>query len=545
MHSAVLIVPESTSYEALDEAIGVNNSFTKRNIMMVSSCTTCTTTRLILVNSSSRSRQVRGGLAASRSQRFPEVTTIATSYQGGVVTHGGSLRTRCISTTTAATSDFTPSVSLTAVAKSTIVPYTNTSQSSKDTSTGWTSSELVLSTLFALGVSVSFLVGTASAPIEATRSSPRSFNMKEPKGGGPHFNSNQSFMGPIVTAKDKDVAVEDEERSKDVFAMGNRIPYDVSLFGRFRAYLVSSTLTLNRSDYLLLFRFKVSVSAQQGERESMEDEYFVAKGGRFAAVFDGHGGSGVSRTLRKRLFPLFNQYLREIHDEESDGDDHKQPSIMSYVGALNKAFSQVDREIERNEKLAYQGSTAVAVAIHEGTNGYRTLVSGNVGDSRAILSRRGKAVDLTRDHKPNEEGEKARILGMGGTIQWDPYGKVHRVLNLSTSRAIGDRYARPMVSGQVEIKQYPFMEDIDEFFLVASDGLWDVMTSQEVVDFVHDHLNDAVAAETQGVVPCSKEERSKRALMRRRNMARYVANESISRGSMDNVSVLIVWLREI
>jgi serine/threonine protein phosphatase PrpC len=102
-----------------------------------------------------------------------------------------------------------------------------------------------------------------------------------------------------------------------------------------------------------------------------------------------------------------------------------------------------------------------------------------------------------------------------------------------------------MVSGQVEIKQYPFMEDIDEFFLVASDGLWDVMTSQEVVDFVHDHLNDAVAAETQGVVPCSKEERSKRALMRRRNMARYVANESISRGSMDNVSVLIVWLREI
>lgn len=274
----------------------------------------------------------------------------------------------------------------------------------------------------------------------------------------------------------------------------------------------------------------------------MEDEYFVTKGGRFAAVYDGHGGNGVSSTLRKRLFPVFNQHLKQIHEEEeADGDDNnRHPSIMSYVSAFNRAFAQVDNEIQSNESLCYQGSTAVAVAIHEGPNGFRTLVSGNVGDSRAILSRRGKAVDLTRDHKPNEEGEKARILGMGGTIQWDPYGKVHRVVNLSTSRAIGDRYARPMVSGQVEIKQYPFMEDSDEFILLASDGLWDVMTSQEVVDFVHEQLNN-----TEAESSCSNEERTKRALMQRRNMARYVANEGINRGSMDNVTVLMVWLNEI
>jgi hypothetical protein len=99
------------------------------------------------------------------------------------------------------------------------------SQQSTNESAGWTSSELLMSTLFALGVSVSFLVGTASAPIEAPRSLPRSFTVKDLKGGGggggPQFNSNQSFM-------DQTLAVKEEGETKDVFAMGSRIPYDVS-----------------------------------------------------------------------------------------------------------------------------------------------------------------------------------------------------------------------------------------------------------------------------------------------------------------------------
>ena len=161
-----------------------------------------------------------------------------------------------------------------------------------------------------------------------------------------------------------------------------------------------------------------------------------------------------------------------------------------------------------------------------------------MGDSRAVLSRRGKAVPLTRDHKPNDELEKARILSMGETIEWDRYSKVHRVRNLSLSRAIGDRYAKPVVSGQVEIQHYPVKEEDDEFVLLASDGLWDVMESDEVVAFVHQRLAEELAR-----VPRDDAESYKVVL--RRNMAKFVAREAIRRGSADNVCVIMVWLKDL
>jgi protein phosphatase len=271
----------------------------------------------------------------------------------------------------------------------------------------------------------------------------------------------------------------------------------------------------------------------------MEDEYFVADGGRFVAVFDGHGGCGVSQYLKKHLYEVFCRQLQQKHWEERDDAASTPsciPSVFSQVGALRAAFEQTDQEILEDDALGYQGSTAVAVVLHESEEGHRTLLSANVGDSRAILCRRGRAVDLTRDHKPNEEREKSRILAMGETIEWDRFGKVHRVRNLSLSRAMGDRYAKPVVSGEVEIKHYPVLEG-DEFILLASDGLWDVMTSQEVVQFVHERMKREIAqsnVDDQGLE-----------LVLRRNMAKFVAREATRRGSMDNVCVVMVWLDDL
>ena len=168
------------------------------------------------------------------------------------------------------------------------------------------------------------------------------------------------------------------------------------------------------------------------------------------------------------------------------------------------------------------------------------MLSANVGDSRAILSRRGRAVDLTRDHKPNDEKEKARILSMGETIEWDRYCKVHRVRNLSLSRAIGDRYAKPVVSGEPEIKHFPLLEDGgDEFFLLASDGLWDVMTSQEAVSYVHDRI----AEELERYKQLSEDgDTESYKLVLRKSMSKFLAREALRRGSGDNVCVIMVWL---
>jgi serine/threonine protein phosphatase PrpC len=213
------------------------------------------------------------------------------------------------------------------------------------------------------------------------------------------------------------------------------------------------------------------------------------------------------------------------------------PSLTSHVSALRAAFEQIEHDVIADDNLEFQGSTAVAVILYESEDGHRTLLSANVGDSRAVLSRKGRAVDLTHDHKPNDEREKARIMAMGETIEWDQDCKVHRVRNLSLARAIGDRYAKPAVSPEVEIQHFPVVEDQDEFVVIASDGLWDVMSSQDAVTFVHDQMQKELSSGSM-----SKETADNYRLVLRRNMAKFLAREAIRKGSSDNVSVLMVWL---
>jgi serine/threonine protein phosphatase PrpC len=284
----------------------------------------------------------------------------------------------------------------------------------------------------------------------------------------------------------------------------------------------------------------------------MEDEYVVNDKGSFAAVFDGHGGSGVSRYLRETLHDRVSYFLNESTDEvevyKEDNDEVKRtkkflnflkrqsprPTIEKMSAALQSAFRTIDREVMMNDRFHYQGSTAVAVVIHEPEDGPKTLLAANIGDSRAVLSRCKSAVNLTRDHKPHLSAEKARIESMGEKVEWDGY--IYRVRDLSLSRAIGDRHAKPAVSGEVEITQYPVKEG-DEFVVLASDGLWDVMSSQEAVDFVHLKLN-------------CKHDYNESTLevnqaWNRRHMSRFLANEAINRGTGDNVCVLILWLNEL
>lgn len=211
---------------------------------------------------------------------------------------------------------------------------------------------------------------------------------------------------------------------------------------------------------------KVSVRAIRGGRLSMEDKYCIHDGGRFAAVFDGHGGGCVSTYLRDTLYQKLNRHLQ-----------NKDPEDMSET--LKKSFHELDEEVLQNDNYEYQGSTAVAIWVHEDGEKGRTLISANIGDSRAVLSHKRQAIDLTKDHKPNDAEEKERILEMGEKVEWDPYSNVHRVRNLSLSRAIGDKFAKPVVSGEVDIKRYPLHDSgSDDFVILASDGLWDVMTSQ-------------------------------------------------------------------
>eukprot|EP00775_Hariotina_reticulata_P006725 gene6725-6944_t len=142
---------------------------------------------------------------------------------------------------------------------------------------------------------------------------------------------------------------------------------------------------------------------------------------------------------------------------------------------LREAFLKTDEEFSNSGLQAgLVGSTAVVALV--GT--HRVWIA-NCGDSRAVLSRGGKAIQVTDDHKPEREDEAERVEKAGGQVL---YWNGHRVMGvLAMSRAIGDHCLRPYVIPEPEISVFA-RHARDEILLLASDGLWDVLTNQEATD---------------------------------------------------------------
>jgi len=224
---------------------------------------------------------------------------------------------------------------------------------------------------------------------------------------------------------------------------------------------------------------KYAVSDMQGWRISMEDASTALLGfeedkeASFFAVFDGHGGAGVAHYAGQ------NAHFRVIQDEEF--------AKGNYAQALKNGFLGLDEDLKKNLPLETSGCTAVTLLI---TSDNR-LFCANAGDSRCVLSCAGVAEPLSYDHKPTNESEMTRIVQAGGFVQ---FGRVNG--NLALSRAFGDfdfkRNAelapeQQIVTADPEIKERKITPD-DEFVVLACDGIWDVLSSQQVVDFVRSHI---------------------------------------------------------
>jgi len=133
------------------------------------------------------------------------------------------------------------------------------------------------------------------------------------------------------------------------------------------------------------------------------------------------------------------------------------------------------------------GATSVVVCVRGDT-----AYCANAGDSRAVLARKGgEAVDMSEDHKPTNEGERKRIVNAGGFVS---EGRVNG--SLALSRALGDfEYKtnkelderQQAVTAFPEIREFKLREG-DEFMILACDGIWDVVSSQECVNFVRERL---------------------------------------------------------
>ncbi|KAH9251854.1 hypothetical protein BASA81_010297 [Batrachochytrium salamandrivorans] len=134
------------------------------------------------------------------------------------------------------------------------------------------------------------------------------------------------------------------------------------------------------------------------------------------------------------------------------------------------------------------GCTALAVSLT-----HSHVVFCNAGDSRAIfVGNAGRVMFATEDHKPDNEVELNRITKAGGAV-YD-----HRVNgDLAVSRALGDfKYkcqpgvepAEQPVTCKPDITLVPRRHELDEFVLLACDGIWDVMSNEAAAQFVYDKM---------------------------------------------------------
>ncbi|ONK59462.1 uncharacterized protein A4U43_C08F6670 [Asparagus officinalis] len=259
--------------------------------------------------------------------------------------------------------------------------------------------------------------------------------------------------------------------------------------------------------------------ADIGFRRSMEDVYVcydnlmhefglkkLEEGpNAFYGVFDGHGGKHAADFACSNL-------LRFIV-EDDDFPREIEKVVASAFLQTDTAFSEV---CSLDSALA-SGTTALTALVVG-----RSLVVANAGDCRAVLCRRGKAIEMSRDHKPACIRERKRIEASGGYVE-DGY------LNgqLNVARALGDWHMEGLkdphngagpLSAEPEVMITRLTEE-DEFLIIGCDGIWDVFRSQNAVDFARRKLQ-----EHNDPVICCKE----------------LIDEALKRKSSDNMSVIVV-----
>ncbi|KAG8528048.1 Protein phosphatase type 2C 3 [Bacidia gigantensis] len=234
-------------------------------------------------------------------------------------------------------------------------------------------------------------------------------------------------------------------------------------------------------------RVAFGVSAMQGWRISMEDahaaildlqiesdkEFQAASPDdrvSFFGVYDGHGGDKVAQFAGENIHKILAK------QEAFKTKDFEQ--------ALKDGFLATDRAILSDPKYEEEVSGCTASV---GLISKTTIYVANAGDSRTVLGVRGRAKPLSYDHKPQNEGEKARICAAGGFVD---FGRVNG--NLALSRAIGDfefKKSADLSPEQQIVTAFPdvlshTITDDDEFLVIACDGIWDCQSSQAVVEFV-------------------------------------------------------------
>ncbi|XP_008840423.1 protein phosphatase 1F [Nannospalax galili] len=259
----------------------------------------------------------------------------------------------------------------------------------------------------------------------------------------------------------------------------------------------------------------VSIHAIRNTRRKMEDRHVSLPtfnhlfglsdpvDRAYFAVFDGHGGVDAAR------YAAVHVHVNASHQPELSTDP---------AAALKEAFRRTDEIFlwkAKRERL--QSGTTGVCALIAGT----TLHVAWLGDSQVILVQQGQVVKLMEPHKPERQDEKERIEALGGFVSFMDCWRVNGTL--AVSRAIGDVFQKPYVSGEADAASRE-LTGSEDYLLLACDGFFDVVPHQEVTSLVHSHL------------------------VRQKGSGFHVAEELVAvareRGSHDNITVMVVFFRD-
>lgn len=281
--------------------------------------------------------------------------------------------------------------------------------------------------------------------------------------------------------------------------------------------------------------FVYGVACDKGMPQSMEDRHRVQKDfitaqamltvekerayrvgtAHLFAVLDGHCGSEAAAFCADRLPTILAQCI--LHDTVDN----------RFTNAIRDAFIATDdallAHLREKGPVTESGAVAVVALLHPMEH---TLYIANVGDCRAVLCRSGKAVDLSIDHRPQLLSECQRVEQDGGFIK---YGRLNGYLGVT--RAFGGLdtlsdfpipHKAAGLSADPAVHKY-FIGEEDEFVILASDGLWDVLDSQTAVTLARKALYRADDPQLA---------------------SEMLVDEALRRESEDNVTVMIVGLNE-
>ena len=279
-----------------------------------------------------------------------------------------------------------------------------------------------------------------------------------------------------------------------------------------------------------------------GIKKTNQDNFFIFNNFNnnsnyiFMGVCDGHGifGQDISTYLVNNLPQNLN---KNIINKNIKNLSTERLSSLSKV--LESTFIQTNISLNTDERIdsTFSGSTCVTVLFTP-----TRLICINVGDSRCVMGKfnnvnKWHSQNLTRDHKPSEPDEMERIISSGGKVEayrdnsgnfvgpervWKKDGDAP---GLAMSRSFGDEVAHTIgVIVNPEINEYQLLNE-DKFFILASDGIWEFISSEEVINIIKDFY---LENDIEGALTYLYKEASKR----------WIVEEEV----IDDITIILVFL---